>query len=400
MKKNMKAFLCGILTALFITGGITGLAETLIDRKQADLDSDGAVNARDVTVLRRGIAGNHGVQFVDSTEAPGLPNSDTPSRMEELTISPDVIYGFFIGSLSDADGIATSSQTTRAHSGWIYAKGLSVIEPPKGYQIRVAHCYNEALERLGMGQTPNGNAELLPGTVWVRITIADAEDLSKDLSDEVDNITLTVQGANISLGRNLADSLYVLANPGVNPEWEEWKNERYSWGFNPNLDKPYVEVYAPLEADMISVRGGGGRWHTQEGNETDYLSTGFANGGHLFEGWNADESRRFTILIGKYDKRMASIYVYASPGLNNGEREYGYVKVGSDNANFGVNFGERSAQFFVPIILSTKRPTAVSPMWETGNDTTVPVGTMYYDKTYDTVMVKTQKGWKKCALTD
>ena len=398
MKQTLKSLCCGVLAVLIAFGGDPVFAETVINRRAADLNSDGTVTVKDVTLLRRGIAGGYGVIFEDIDEEPD--HGEWLDYLEGVTVSPDVVYDFYPGGLSDATGIKATTMPNRLHSGWIYCKGLETISPPEGYYITVAHCFDSECKRLGNGAIQNGMAVLLPGTSWVRMTIRDANDPAKDIRELAGVVTLTVSGADISMGRDLADTLYVIADPPVDPEWENWQSERYSWGFNPNSDKPYVEVHAPLEANMLSVRGGQGRWHTQEGNETDYLSAGFADGGHLFEGWNADESMRFTILIGKYDKRMACLYVYASPGLNGGEREYGYVKVGSDNAKFGVNFAQKSAQFFVPLILSSRRPTEVSPMWETDNNTEVPVGAMYYDEQYDTVMVMTKTGWKKCALTD
>ena len=397
MRQAIKSFFCGVLVTIIAFGGIHVFAETVINRRAADFDTDGKVTAKDVTLLRRGIVGDNGVVLEDTDEEPGNGWLD---YLEGVTVSPDVVYDFYPGGLSDTTGIKATTMQNRLHSGWIYCKGLETISPPDGYSITVAHCFDSECNRLGNGIVQNGIARLIPGTEWVRMTIRDRNDASKDLWDLAETVTLTVSGADISLGRDLADTLYVVADPQVDPDWENWQNERYSWGFDPNSDKPYVEVHAPLEADMLSVRGGKGRWHTKEGDETDYLATGFPDGGHIFEGWNADESMRFTILIGKYDKRMACLYVYASPGLNDGEREYGYVKVGSDNAKRGVNFAQKSAQFFVPLILSNKRPTEVSPMWETDNDTSVPVGTMYYDEHYDTVMLMTKNGWKRCALLD
>lgn len=319
------------------------------------------------------------------------------SDVQGLTVGGSKTYGFALGGLAN-DGITPSASTNRAHSEWIYCKGLTEITAPTGYTVKAAYCFDEAFSLIGTGTATNGNAQLLDGTVWVRITVADAEDTSKDLTDDVADITATVSGADIALGRYLADGEYLPKTLPVNPEWENWQNERYSWGFNKNSDQPFIEADAPFEANMISVKGGKGRWHTQ-GTPTHTPSpSAFVDGGHLFEGWNADETLRLTMLIGKYDYKMACIQCYGTPELNQGQRVYGYIKVGSDNANFGVNFGEKSAKFFVPILLSTTRPTEVTAMYETGDVTTVPVGAMYYDTTADRVKVMTANGWKSLAL--
>lgn len=129
----------------------------------------------------------------------------------------------------------------------------------------------------------------------------------------------------------------VVAKP-VNPEWERWQDVRYNYGFNTAEQPIFNTVEGVLESTtMLSVRGGKGRWN----NSTDKPYTTFIDGGHLFEGWNGSETCRLTMLIGKQAPDIACIQVYSPKGLYLPKRHFGWVKVGSDDAKEGVDFGRR-----------------------------------------------------------
>lgn len=121
----------------------------------------------------------------------------------------------------------------------------------------------------------------------------------------------------------------------INPEWQNWNDIRWNYGFDRNKTPIYQTFKGILETDtMISVRGGKGRWNSEDGLGS------FVNGGHIFEGWSADEKYRFTILVGKREME-AHIQVF-----NPITKEMGVVKIGTDRDNLGYDFGERSATFF------------------------------------------------------
>lgn len=80
--------------------------------------------------------------------------------------------------------------------------------------------------------------------------------------------------------------------------FEVWNNEpynkKYGWGGHPYGNgklPPYSKIAGVFEADLLSVCGAKGRWNKNDtGN--------FQHGGHLFEGWNAEEDARLTFGIG------------------------------------------------------------------------------------------------------
>ena len=143
---------------------------------------------------------------------------------------------------------------------------------------------------------------------------------------------------------------------------------------------------------MLSVRGGRGRWNSTVG--TPYSK--FVDGGHLFEGWNASESCRLTMLIGKQAPDIACIQVYSPKGLYRENRHFGWVKLGSDTACEGVDFGRRWVKSFAPISLATlsAAPTDTYNLNEQLGTTKVPLGTIYYDTTTDRIGCYTTEGWK------
>lgn len=113
-------------------------------------------------------------------------------------------------------------------------------------------------------------------------------------------------------------------------------NRKYGWGGHPygsGTLPPYSGVAGIFEADLLSVRGGKGRWN--------YADTGnFKHGGHLFEGWNAEEDVRLTAGIGLNNKHIAWMQTF-HPATGEGSDEgayYGITKIGSDIDREGVNF--------------------------------------------------------------
>ena len=184
----------------------------------------------------------------------------------------------------------------------------------------------------------------------------------------------------------------MVAKP-VDPTWEKWQDVRYNYGFNTELQPIFNTVEGVLESTtMLSVRGGKGRWN----NSTDKPFTTFVDGGHLFEGWNGTETCRLTMLIGKQAPDIACIQVYSPKGLYLPKRHFGWVKIGSDDAKEGVDFGRRWAVSFVPFTLGNfdKAPTTTFYHNSQLESTAVPVGTLYYDTNTGKVGCYTAEGWK------
>lgn len=179
----------------------------------------------------------------------------------------------------------------------------------------------------------------------------------------------------------------------IDPKWEKWQDVRYNYGFNTAEQPIFNTVDGVFESTtMFSVRGGLGRWN----NSTDKPYTTFVDGGHLFEGWNKSESCRLTMLIGKQAPDIACIQVYSPKGLYRPKRHFGWVKLGSDDANEGVDFGRRWAISFVPFTLGAfdKAPTTTFYTNSQLGSDAVPVGTLYYDTKEGKVGCYTPSGWR------
>ena len=126
-----------------------------------------------------------------------------------------------------------------------------------------------------------------------------------------------------------------------------------NYGFDPEEQPVYNTVEGVLEStSMLSVRGGRGRWHSNAAKPR----TSFIDGGHLFEGWNGSETCRLTMLIGKQAPDIACIQVYSPKGLYRPVRHFGWVKLGSDDRNEGVDFGRRWAVRTVLFGRAGRRP--------------------------------------------
>mgnify|MGYP004698401489 CR=1 FL=1 len=192
--------------------------------------------------------------------------------------------------------------------------------------------------------------------------------------------------------------------------FEVWNNEpynkKYGWGGHPYGDgklPPYSKIAGVFEADLLSVCGGKGRWNKDDtGN--------FQHGGHLFEGWNAEEDARLTFGIGTKNKDISWIQTFhaaTQEGSDSGAY-YCVTKVGSDIDNQGMNFMPsitQSRSLFSLKVGNNLAPktehiqklveTGELTNWEYNATDMVPYGTMYFDYDKDKVRVYTRTGgWK------
>lgn len=212
--------------------------------------------------------------------------------------------------------------------------------------------------------------------------------------------TIAALTAKIDSLRGVVDALErqcVPVRKEIDPAWEKWQDVRYNYGFDPEEQPVYNTVEGVLEStSMLSVRGGRGRWHSNAAKPR----TSFIDGGHLFEGWNGSETCRLTMLIGKQAPDIACIQVYSPKGLYRPVRHFGWVKLGSDDRNEGVDFGRRWAVSFVPFSLAALDDAPTDMRYENAQlgGKSIPVGTLYYDRSVDKVRCFTENGWKYLAF--
>lgn len=209
----------------------------------------------------------------------------------------------------------------------------------------------------------------------------------KELLSQIDALTKRIEQLEGQIDNCVKKSM------PIDPKWEKWQDVRYNYGFNTAEQPIFNTVNGVFESTtMFSVRGGLGRWN----NSTDKPYTTFVDGGHLFEGWNKSESCRLTMLIGKQAPDIACIQVYSPKGLYRPKRHFGWVKLGSDDANEGVDFGRRWAISFVPFTLGAfdKAPTTTFYTNSQIGSDAVPVGTLYYDTKEGKVGCYTPSGWR------
>ena len=225
----------------------------------------------------------------------------------------------------------------------------------------------------------------------VMITLVSSAQSKKELLQQVADLSAKIEALNNSVNE-LKNSKLDRTAP-YNPQWDKWNDVRYNYGFNTTKTPIHSTVDGILESTiMLSVRGGRGRWNSTVG--TPFSK--FVDGGHLFEGWNASETCRLTMLIGKQAPDIACIQVYSPKGLYHEKRHFGWVKLGSDDAREGVDFGRRWALSFVPFTLGRfdKAPTTTFYHNEQIESTAVPVGTIYYNTANDKIGCYTKEGWK------
>lgn len=191
--------------------------------------------------------------------------------------------------------------------------------------------------------------------------------------------------------------------------WDEAPyNKKYGFGGHPygnGVLPPFSRVSGIFESDMMSVRGGKGRWNNSDTGNFDH-------GGHLFEGWNAEEDVRLTAGIGLTNKNIAWIQTFhpaTEEGTDN-NAYYAITKIGSDLDGEGCNFLPKVCQIQSTFVL-WQRPQEYAPsipdeqldmLVDTKevaesvvrrNDNMI-LGAMYYDTTLDRVRVYTKQGWK------
>ena len=209
----------------------------------------------------------------------------------------------------------------------------------------------------------------------------------KELLNQIDALTKRIEQLEGQIDNCVKKSM------PIDPKWDKWQDVRYNYGFTTAEQPIFNTVNGVFESTtMFSVRGGLGRWN----NSTDKPYTTFVDGGHLFEGWNKSESCRLTMLIGKQAPDIACIQVYSPKGLYRPKRHFGWVKLGSDDANEGVDFGRRWAISFVPFTLGAfdKAPTTTFYTNSQIGSDAVPVGTLYYDTKEGKVGCYTPSGWR------
>lgn len=140
----------------------------------------------------------------------------------------------------------------------------------------------------------------------------------------------------------------------VSEEDAWWGDFRNKMGFDPAEQPVPQEVKKPLVTDsMVIVKGGKGRWGTD--NSGGYTVKGeyyegspFADGGHVFEGWNASETYRLTMLMGKFIAGNAHIFTFKPQ--ESGVEVYGVVTIGSDHQYEGLDVAPKYAHMYGTMI--------------------------------------------------
>lgn len=226
---------------------------------------------------------------------------------------------------------------------------------------------------------------------FVMATLTASAQSRKELLKQVAELNAKIEALNKSV-EELKNNKVDRTTP-CDPQWEKWNDVRYNYGFNTKKTPIFNTIDGILESTMMmSVRGGLGRWNSTVGEPYSE----FVDGGHVFEGWNASETCRLTMLIGKQAPDIACIQVYSPKGLYHTTRHFGWVKLGSDDKHEGVDFGRRWALSFVPFTLGRfdKAPTTTFYHNEQIESTAVPVGTIYYNTENDKISCFTKDGWK------
>lgn len=207
----------------------------------------------------------------------------------------------------------------------------------------------------------------------------------------LENNQVNIEVDSVDLDTYLEDK-YVEVSKEIDPDWEKWNDVRYYYGFDNNEQPVFNTVNGVFESDtMISVRGGRGRWNNR-----------FVSGGHVFEGWSGNELSRLTLMMGKFHETFACIQTYSPAGLYEEKRRFGWVKIGSDEKNKGLDISQGWTNFYTPLTLQSRDS---APEKVTDKDLNpqlssaeVPVGTMYYDTTLEKVRIMTADGWKSMVV--
>lgn len=277
----------------------------------------------------------------------------------------------------------------------------------------IKNAVNEYLEKNPV--KPGATAEQAQQIEQNKTDVASLKTETGSLKEDVDKKGTALTDIQKKMSDSNSNDGFLLCDLNGNivghiASFEVWNNEpynkKYGWGGHPYGDgklPPYSKIAGVFEADLLSVRGGKGRWNKDDtGN--------FQHGGHLFEGWNAEEDARLTFGIGTKNKDISWIQTFhaATQGGTDGGAYYCVTKVGSDIDNQGMNFMPSITQ--LRSLFSLKVGNDLSPDskhiqklvetgelvdWEYNKTDMIPYGTMYFDYTKDKVRVYTRTGgWK------
>lgn len=277
----------------------------------------------------------------------------------------------------------------------------------------IKNAVNEYLEKNPV--KPGATAEQAQQIEQNKTDIASLKTETGSLKEDVDEKGTALTDIQKKMSDSNSNDGFLLCDLDGNivghiASFEVWNNEpynkKYGWGGHPYGNgklPPYSKIVGVLEADLLSVRGGKGRWNKDDtGN--------FKHGGHLFEGWNAEEDARLTFGIGTKNKDISWIQTFhaaTQEGTDSGSY-YCVTKVGSDIDNQGMNFMPSITQskslFSLKVgdnlSLNSKHiqklvDTGELVDWEYNKTDMIPYGTMYFDYTKDKVRVYTRTGgWK------
>ena len=149
----------------------------------------------------------------------------------------------------------------------------------------------------------------------------------------------------------IGEDVNVIEQTGtVDAENSWWTNYKNFMGLNPETDNvPEQIVPALYSLGMLSAHAD--RWKTghQALSTKGVLSDSeFAQGGHVFEGWDTEDVWRLTMLIGKFTAGRCHIFSF-KPN-ESGVEEFGIVTVGSDKEFKGMDCTPNYAHMWGTII--------------------------------------------------
>lgn len=149
----------------------------------------------------------------------------------------------------------------------------------------------------------------------------------------------------------------IFEDSAVDTESPDWNNFKNFSGYNPSTAPIPQEVNGELRAGMLTATGRG-RWNTMQqtvlsskGEPLNMSETGFVDGGHVFEGWDASHTYRLTALIGKYAQGRAHIFTFKPQA--SGVETFGQVWIGSDHQYKGLEIQPTFAQMWGNFVCQT-----------------------------------------------
>lgn len=150
---------------------------------------------------------------------------------------------------------------------------------------------------------------------------------------------------------------YIAETAPVDSDANVWNDFKNFAGYDPATTPVQQEVNGELRAGMITATGRG-RWNstqssvkTATGDTVDMSTTNFVDGGHVFEGWDATHTYRFTMLIGKFSQGRAHIFTFKPQ--SSGVEVFGSVWIGSDHQYKGIEITPTYAQMWGNFTSST-----------------------------------------------